>query len=608
MAKRRSGQITEKELAQLPELTRNKIIAAMQEQKTEEQKVEQKASIASDLKSAIIPKLESVSRLEKIQEGPSIEAAVGATAEGGKKGVLDNILNYSKISSDNTTQLVSLTQDIKALNEKSIEDNKELLERLLKSNEAIRTSMEEASREASRMVGGTRGTGVGAASGAGGGSGGGAGGGIPDWLKAAGGVAAAGLGAKMLGGAAKMVGPKAATKAMAGAKGFGKGALKAGGIGALGLLGYTMASDDIKEKLAEYGIDENTIAAAGVAGTLGYGAYKAKKGMEGVDEAVKQKRVENIEAQKDSGKQAERVKEAKEAAKEAKAQPKAEAPKVEPKVDPTKGAAEAAKDKLVKEAGETATEKAGKTVGKEAVKKALTKSAASKAVTTIAKKIPIIGALAGLAFAIPRAIAGDYTGAGLEATSGVIGGTGVGAVGSLAIDAGLMARDVYQQLYGVFPEDDEPDLRNDRIAEIQSEVTDYIKSLVPQTSEQSTSMLQPLDELSGPSTTPEQPNVQSSTAPKFRSGAADSISQQSETTASQVTPQLSQSARSEAISQSADQQGAKAPPIIVNKGGDTINNITNASGGGSGGAAGTPSRIPNPWDNQVFGNPWVAYP
>ena len=49
-------------------------------------------------------------------------------------------------------------------------------------------------------------------------------------------------------------------------------------------------------------------------------------------------------------------------------------------------------------------------------------------------------------------------------------------------------------------------------------------------------------------------------------------------------------------------------PIVIRQG-DTINNVTNNSGGGqSTPPVGSPSRAPNPWDGMVFGNPWQAYP
>jgi hypothetical protein len=60
----------------------------------------------------------------------------------------------------------------------------------------------------------------------------------------------------------------------------------------------------------------------------------------------------------------------------------------------------------------------------------------------IGKKIPLVGLGIGLGAAGQRAWSGDFTGAGLEALSGVASTfPGVGTVASTAIDAGLMARD-----------------------------------------------------------------------------------------------------------------------------------------------------------------------
>jgi hypothetical protein len=95
--------------------------------------------------------------------------------------------------------------------------------------------------------------------------------------------------------------------------------------------------------------------------------------------------------------------------------------------------------------------------GKEAAKKTGTRTATSKAGQTIlqkigvkgagkaiAKKIPIIGALAGIGFGAQRLLRdGDAAGAGMEVASGLASTLpGFGTAGSLAIDAGLIARDV----------------------------------------------------------------------------------------------------------------------------------------------------------------------
>ena len=61
---------------------------------------------------------------------------------------------------------------------------------------------------------------------------------------------------------------------------------------------------------------------------------------------------------------------------------------------------------------------------------------------SLSKKLPLIGAVAGLVFGIERALAGDNLGAGLEIISGILGATGVGVKGSIGIDAFLIGRDL----------------------------------------------------------------------------------------------------------------------------------------------------------------------
>ena len=70
----------------------------------------------------------------------------------------------------------------------------------------------------------------------------------------------------------------------------------------------------------------------------------------------------------------------------------------------------------------------GRVLGKGALKSAI-------------KKIPVIAGVAGVLFGIQRAMEGDFFGAALEITSGIMGATGVGAGASLGIDAYLLARD-----------------------------------------------------------------------------------------------------------------------------------------------------------------------
>ncbi len=101
-------------------------------------------------------------------------------------------------------------------------------------------------------------------------------------------------------------------------------------------------------------------------------------------------------------------------------------------------AAEAAAKKVTQETGEAALETGGKTLAKQAAKtggKSFGKS--------LLKKVPIVGALAGIGFGISRAMNGDMLGAGLEIASGIAGTfPGIGTAASVAIDAGLAARDI----------------------------------------------------------------------------------------------------------------------------------------------------------------------
>ena len=87
-------------------------------------------------------------------------------------------------------------------------------------------------------------------------------------------------------------------------------------------------------------------------------------------------------------------------------------------------------DKIIK----TSTKTAAKTTGKHGLK-------------SLAKKIPVIAGLAGIAFGIQRAMDGDLLGAGLEITSGLLGAIspftgGFGTGLSYGIDGFLLARDL----------------------------------------------------------------------------------------------------------------------------------------------------------------------
>jgi len=83
--------------------------------------------------------------------------------------------------------------------------------------------------------------------------------------------------------------------------------------------------------------------------------------------------------------------------------------------------------------------------GTASVSKTAAKVGAKSLGKSLLKKIPIIGALAGVGFALSRAAKGDWTGAALELASGAAGTIpGLGTAASVAIDAGLAARDISQ--------------------------------------------------------------------------------------------------------------------------------------------------------------------
>jgi len=116
---------------------------------------------------------------------------------------------------------------------------------------------------------------------------------------------------------------------------------------------------------------------------------------------------------------------------------------------PTVPTAEAAKKAAEQTAGATAqkaAEKGGTAAAETAAKtgaKTATKTAGKTVLKSALKKIPIIGALAGLGFGAQRALSGDLTGAGLEVASGLAGTLpGLGTAASVGIDAGLAARDM----------------------------------------------------------------------------------------------------------------------------------------------------------------------
>jgi hypothetical protein len=105
-----------------------------------------------------------------------------------------------------------------------------------------------------------------------------------------------------------------------------------------------------------------------------------------------------------------------------------------------------AKDQLAKQgskiAGKNIAKTGAKTIAKKSALKVGAKLGAKAVGKSLLKKIPVIGLLAGVGFGIQRAMKGDFVGAALELASGAASTIpGLGTAASVAIDAGLAAKD-----------------------------------------------------------------------------------------------------------------------------------------------------------------------
>ena len=99
-------------------------------------------------------------------------------------------------------------------------------------------------------------------------------------------------------------------------------------------------------------------------------------------------------------------------------------------------ATEIATDQIVKKGTKEGLRRGG------ALSRMMVKQFGAAGTKSILKKIPVVAGVAGILFGIQRAMEGDFFGAGLEITSGVLGATGVGAPLGLGIDGFLLARDL----------------------------------------------------------------------------------------------------------------------------------------------------------------------
>jgi hypothetical protein len=99
--------------------------------------------------------------------------------------------------------------------------------------------------------------------------------------------------------------------------------------------------------------------------------------------------------------------------------------------------------KVTEKAGAKAAEKAGVKAAEKGGAKLATKTLGKAGLKSLVKKIPLIGALAGIGFGIQRAMEGDYLGAAGEVASGIASTVpGAGTAVSAVIDVGLAGRDI----------------------------------------------------------------------------------------------------------------------------------------------------------------------
>jgi len=99
-------------------------------------------------------------------------------------------------------------------------------------------------------------------------------------------------------------------------------------------------------------------------------------------------------------------------------------------------AADMATDQLIKKGTKEGLRRGG------ALSRMMVKQFGAAGTKSILKKIPVVAGIAGIMFGIQRALEGDFLGAGLEITSGLLGATGVGAPIGMGIDGFLLARDL----------------------------------------------------------------------------------------------------------------------------------------------------------------------
>lgn len=128
-----------------------------------------------------------------------------------------------------------------------------------------------------------------------------------------------------------------------------------------------------------------------------------------------------------------------------------------------------------REIGQEALEAGTKTVGKSLIERAVTSIAGKAIPEIIGKALPFVGVVGGLGFAVSRIMDGDWAGAGLEIAEGAAGAVG-GPLASIPIAVASIARDVYNAIYGIQPEEDP--LFGERMGQITDVAYNVVSGMV----------------------------------------------------------------------------------------------------------------------------------
>ena len=128
-----------------------------------------------------------------------------------------------------------------------------------------------------------------------------------------------------------------------------------------------------------------------------------------------------------------------------------------------------------RQVGEEAVEAGAKTVSKSLIERAVTSLAGSAIPEIVGKALPFIGVVGGLGFAVNRIMDGDWAGAGLEIAEGAAGAVG-GPLASIPIAVASIARDVYNAVYGIQPEEDP--LFGERMGQISDIAYNVVSGMV----------------------------------------------------------------------------------------------------------------------------------